>query len=105
MSAYYRPASPAVLRMIKWVVDAGERSNRPVSVCGELAGDPLGAALLVGLGVRDLSMSPVLIPRVQEVLSLLDSGRLVDAAEKALDCKTSDEVIDVLNRLKRKIDA
>ena len=105
VSAYYRPASPAVLRMIKWVVDAGERSNRPVSVCGELAGDPLGAALLVGLGVRDLSMSPVLIPRVQEVLSLLDSRRLVEAAEKALECKTSDEVVDVLNRLKRKIDA
>ncbi len=105
VAAYYRPASPAVLRMIKWVVDAGEQSNRPVSVCGELAGDPLGAALLVGLGVRDLSMSPVLIPRVQDVLSMLDSARLVEVASRALDCRTSDEVVDVLNRLKKKIDA
>jgi phosphocarrier protein FPr len=86
-------------------VDAGEQSNRPVSVCGELAGDPLGAALLVGLGVRELSMSPVLIPRVQDVLAMFDSARLVEVASRALDCKTSDEVVDILNRLKKKIDA
>jgi phosphotransferase system enzyme I (PtsI) len=105
VSSYYRPASPAVLRMIKWVVDAGERSNRAVSVCGELAGDPLGAALLVGLGVRDLSMSPVLIPPVQLVLASLDSGRLSEAAARALDCETAEEVADVLNRLKKRIES
>lgn len=105
VSSYYRPASPAVLRMIKWVVDAGERTNRAVSVCGELAGDPLGAALLVGLGVRDLSMSPVLIPEAQNVLRALESGRLVEMAARALDCKTAQEVVDLLNRLKKRIEA
>ena len=105
VSSYYRPASPAVLRMIKWVVDAGEKAKRPVSVCGELAGDPLGAALLVGLGVRDLSMSPVLIPRVQDALGALDSARLTDLAGRALDCETAEEVGELLNRLRKRIDA
>ncbi|MGH9443072.1 MAG: phosphoenolpyruvate--protein phosphotransferase [Thermoanaerobaculia bacterium] len=102
VAPYYRPASPAVLRMIKWVVDAGGDSNRAVSVCGELAGDPLGAALLVGLGVRDLSMSPVLIPQVQDVLGSLDSRRLADVAARALECRTAEEVTEILARLKKK---
>ncbi len=105
VSVYYQPASPAVLRMIKWVVDAGEQSGRPVSVCGELAGDPLGAALLVGLGVRDLSMSPVLIPEVRNTLAALDSRKLADLAARALACGSSAEVLDLLARLRKRIDA
>jgi phosphoenolpyruvate-protein phosphotransferase (PTS system enzyme I) len=104
VSPYYRPASPAVLQMIKWVVDAGEKSARGVSVCGELAGDPLGAALLVGLGVRDLSMSPVLIPQVQDALAVLDSGKLRELAARALDCSSHEEVADLLHRLRKRIE-
>jgi phosphotransferase system enzyme I (PtsI) len=105
VSPYYRPASPAVLRMIKWVVDAGAQSGRPVSVCGELAGDPLGAALLVGLGVRDLSMSPVLIPQVQDAIAKLESAKLEELAGRALACRSSSEVIELLARLKKRLDA
>jgi phosphoenolpyruvate-protein kinase (PTS system EI component) len=104
VSPYYRPASPAVLRMIKWVVDAAAGASREVSVCGELAGDPLGAALLVGLGVRELSMSPILIPPVQDALAKFDSGKLVHLADRALACRTAGEVSDLLARLKRRIE-
>ena len=58
----------AVLRTIAGIVAAGAASGVPVSVCGEMASDPLQAVVLVGLGVRELSMSPGAIPRVKAVL-------------------------------------
>ena len=66
VSALYRPLHPAILRMIRMVVDAGRARGRPVAVCGELAADPIGAAVLLGLGVTDLSVTPVAIPGVKE---------------------------------------
>jgi phosphoenolpyruvate-protein phosphotransferase len=92
VSAYYRPAAPAVLRMIKWTVDAARAGGRSVAVCGELAGDPIGACLLAGMGVRELSMSPVLIPRVDEALARFTSEELAALAADALACVTADEV-------------
>lgn len=92
VSAYYRPAAPAVLRVIKWIVDAARAAGRPLAVCGELAGDPLGACLLAGMGVRELSMSPVLIPKVDEMLARFSSEELAGLASDALSCETADEV-------------
>ncbi len=92
VSAYYRPAAPAVLRMIKWMVDAALGAGRPLAVCGELAGDPLGACLLAGMGVRELSMSPVLIPKVDETLARFAGADLAALAAAALACATAEEV-------------
>ena len=61
----YDPFHPGVLRMIKSVVDAGHAQNIPVSVCGEMAGDPLSALLLLGLGVDGFSMSPRALPEIK----------------------------------------
>ncbi len=83
VSALYEPLHPAVLRTIAGVVAAGAASGVPVSVCGEMASDPLQAVVLVGLGVRELSMSPGAIPRVKAVLRGIaadDARRLADAA-------------------------
>lgn len=102
VSNYYRPTSPAVLRMIKWVVDAGQASGKPVAVCGELAGDPVGVAMLVGLGVRDLSMSPVLLPKIQEICRRLETDRLEVLADKALECTEAIEAEEIFREyLKR----
>ena len=92
VAAYYRPAAPAVLRMIKWTVDAARTAGRSLAVCGELAGDPFGACLLAGMGVRELSMSPVLIPKVDETLARFSSEELAGLAADALACETADEV-------------
>lgn len=70
----YDAMHPAVLKALKMVVDAGIESGVPVSLCGELAGDPLGAVTLVGLGYRNLSMSSSNILRVKSVLRQIDSG-------------------------------
>ena len=62
----YQPLHPAVLRVIQEIVRAGEARRLPVSLCGEMAADPLQALVLLGLGVRELSMSPAAIPRVKD---------------------------------------
>jgi phosphoenolpyruvate-protein phosphotransferase len=104
-ASYYQPTSPAVLRMIKWSVEAGVATEHGVSVCGELAGDPVGAILLVGMGVRELSMSPVLIPQVQEACARFTLSKMEDLAERALACSDASEVAEMLNSAKRRIEA
>lgn len=66
----YQPLHPAVLTFISMTVRAGEEFNLPVAVCGELASDPFSAMVLAGLGVRELSMTPRLIPRVKQAMRL-----------------------------------
>ena len=68
VSSLYEPLHPAVLRTIAGIVAAGAAAGVPVSVCGEMASEPLNAVVLVGLGVRELSMSAAAIPRVKAVL-------------------------------------
>ncbi len=68
----YNPLHPAVLRLIQFTVEAALRARIPVSVCGEMAGDPRFTPLLLGLGIRDLSMAPVHLARVKQRLRALD---------------------------------
>jgi phosphoenolpyruvate-protein kinase (PTS system EI component) len=92
VSALYRPFNPAILRMIRGVVEAGEALGRPVAVCGEMASDPVGIGVLIGLQIRELSVTPVAIAAVKDSLSAIDSGRARAAAEKALNASESAEV-------------
>ena len=86
------PLHPAVLRLIAQTARAGERGGATVSVCGELAGDPLGALALAGLGVTTLSMSGPLIPAMKAMLRTVDLSQVRAAAEEALDLPTAAEV-------------
>jgi phosphocarrier protein FPr len=83
---------PAVLRLIRLTVDGASRQGRWVGVCGGIAGDPFGAALLTGLGVRELSMTPRDIPTVKARIRESELSELQILAKKALDCETADEV-------------
>lgn len=83
---------PAVLRAIKLVADAGAKAGKPIGVCGEAAADPAVAALLVGLGIRELSMSPAASPRVRRRVRGLDSRDAEALARAALACKGADGV-------------
>lgn len=67
-----QPLHPAFLRALKTITDAATAAKIPVSVCGELATDPAGAALLVGLGVNSLSCAPAFVPAIKHVLRKLD---------------------------------
>ncbi|ALE58401.1 phosphoenolpyruvate--protein phosphotransferase [Paraburkholderia sp. RL17-368-BIF-A] len=83
---------PAVLRMIKQTVDGARRHRKWVGVCGGLAGDPLGASILAGLGVDELSMSSRDIPAVKSRLRASRLDALQALARRALDCEDVDAV-------------
>jgi phosphoenolpyruvate-protein kinase (PTS system EI component) len=92
VSSLYRPLHPAVLRMVRSVIDAGRAFERPVAVCGELAADPTGIAVLVGLGIVELSVTPVAIAGVKDSLSTIDSESARALAERALDAAEAADV-------------
>ena len=78
-------AQPAVLRLIRLIAAGAAVHGRLVAVCGELAGDPAAAVLLVGLGVRELSMAPPLIAEVKQALRSVTLADAIAAAEQAVD--------------------
>jgi phosphocarrier protein FPr len=84
--------SPAVLNLINMTVQAADRNGIWVGVCGELASDPLGAAILTGLGVKELSMSVRAIPRIKAHLRKLSLTDAKILASKALVAESSEAV-------------
>ncbi|MCP2358698.1 phosphotransferase system enzyme I (PtsI) [Nonomuraea thailandensis] len=78
------PRQPALLELIALCAEAGRQAGKPVGVCGEAAGDPLLAPLLVGLGVTSLSMAPVCVPEVREALAALTLDECREQARAAL---------------------
>ncbi|EEG07370.1 phosphoenolpyruvate--protein phosphotransferase [Pseudogulbenkiania ferrooxidans] len=83
---------PAVLRLIQQTVDGARRHQVWVGVCGGLAGDPLGAAILTGIGVHELSMSPRDIPAVKARLRAATHSTLLELARQALECDSAADV-------------
>jgi phosphotransferase system enzyme I (PtsI) len=90
VSGRYQPLHPAVLRVIRHVVDSA--GGVPVSVCGEMAAEPLHALVLVGLGVRELSLTPVAIPRVKQAVRSVSECQARAAVRACLDVSTAEEV-------------
>jgi phosphoenolpyruvate-protein phosphotransferase (PTS system enzyme I) len=97
LSELCQPLQPPVLHAIAAVARAAERLGRPVAVCGEMAGDPTLALLLVGLGVRELSMSPASIPTVKERLAAYSSAALRTLAARVLQAATLEEARQLLD--------
>jgi phosphoenolpyruvate-protein phosphotransferase/dihydroxyacetone kinase phosphotransfer subunit len=83
---------PGVLRLIGLVCSAAHAAGKWVGVCGELAADPAAAEVLVGLGVRELSMSPAAVPRLKQVVRTLDAAAARAAAEEAVSARTAADV-------------
>ncbi|HKW54588.1 MAG TPA: phosphoenolpyruvate--protein phosphotransferase [Stellaceae bacterium] len=81
----YNPLHPAVLRLIQFAVEAALRARIPVSLCGEMAGDPRFTPLLLGLGIRDLSMAPSNIGRVKQRIRGLDMMAATRRARSIMD--------------------
>ncbi|HSD28358.1 MAG TPA: phosphoenolpyruvate--protein phosphotransferase [Vicinamibacteria bacterium] len=92
VSSLYEPLHPAVLRTLRRITEAAAAQGRPLSVCGEMAGQPVEAVLLVGLGFRSLSMAPSAIPRVKEALRAVRAADARSLAERCLGLSTSAEI-------------
>jgi len=76
VSHLYQPTHPAVLRSLKTIFEQSESNQKPVCVCGEMAGDPIYAALLIGLGARSLSASISRLPEIKHYIRLMNLGEL-----------------------------
>lgn len=88
----FRPHHPAVLRLLHHIIGAATKHRCPVTICGEMAGDPLGALLLIGLGITSLSMNSIEIPRMKRLFRQLRTADLKLLVARALQATTSEAV-------------
>jgi phosphotransferase system enzyme I (PtsI) len=88
-----QPLSPAVLRVLCRVIAACNKTGKPVTLCGEMAGQPSAFVLLVGMGLRSFSMSPAFIPTIKELTSHLSEENTQAIVKRALRLQTSAEVV------------
>ncbi len=98
VTSLYDPLHPAVLQLLKRIADAAAAAGKEASVCGEMAGDPFYAELLIGLGFRKLSMSPYFLPEVKRVVRAVDLREAQELAECVLSRPTSADVRRLLTR-------
>lgn len=104
VSYLYQPYNPAILRLIKNVIDASHKEGKWTGMCGEAAGDSIMAPLLVGMGLDEFSMSATSVLRVRSLMKRLDTAELADLVETAVNVNTSNEenqklVEDYMNQL------
>ena len=88
----YEPTHPAVLRLIKQIVDEGHKQKIKVGVCGEMGGDPVFAPLLLGLGIDSLSMAPTWIPSVKYIVRAMKMSEAKALAAEALTMRSPREI-------------
>jgi phosphoenolpyruvate-protein phosphotransferase (PTS system enzyme I) len=96
LAPLYNPFHPAVIRLLDHTGRAGRAAGIEVSVCGELAGNPLGVFLLLGLGITALSVAPSALPEVKKVVRTVPAGQARAAVQAALNAATPDDVIAIL---------
>ena len=96
VAGLFRPFHPAVLRLVARVISVGGRFGIPVSLCGEMAADPLAVPVLVGLGLEEFSMHPPALPVVRSLVRALSLREARRIAHKALALATAKEVEEYL---------
>jgi phosphotransferase system enzyme I (PtsI) len=99
----YHPADPAVLRLIRMVVAAGQAEKVEVNVCGEMSGETMYTPLLIGLGLRQLSATPRKLPEIKRVIRHLSIAEAEKIAREALRMETAREVTTFLREQLRRL--
>ena len=97
VAGLYDSLHPAVLRALQQIVDGAKAEKKPVSVCGEMAGDPAAAIILLGMGIDNLSMSAANLPRVKWVIRTLTRRRARSLLKEALKFEYAHAVRNYLN--------
>ncbi|WP_086349026.1 phosphoenolpyruvate--protein phosphotransferase [Candidatus Enterococcus clewellii] len=94
VSYLYQPYNPSILRLIKNVIDAAHAEGKWAGMCGEMAGDQTAVPLLVGMGLDEFSMSATSILKTRSLMKRLDTGKMAELADRALnECDTMEEVV------------
>ncbi|MFD2612329.1 phosphoenolpyruvate--protein phosphotransferase [Paenibacillus gansuensis] len=97
ISYLYQPYNPAILRMVKQVIDAAHAEGKWAGMCGEMAGDPTAIPLLLGMGLDEFSMSASSILRARTLLRSLSKADCEALAAEALNFDTAEEVVELVN--------
>jgi phosphotransferase system, enzyme I, PtsP len=99
----YEPLHPAVLRAIAATVRAGKKAGRPVSICGEMAADPVCALVLIGFGIDQLSMGSFYIPSIKRLVRSIDYSDAREMARKVLEMSSAQEIKGYLFGMMKKL--
>ncbi len=92
LSRLYNHFHPALLQLIKKVIETGEKFGIPVSMCGEMAGDPVAVPLLIGMGLRTFSAAHIVVPEIKNVIRNLSVDECTDLYSKVMHLETASEV-------------
>ncbi|KAF1296282.1 phosphoenolpyruvate--protein phosphotransferase [Enterococcus sp. JM4C] len=99
VSYLYQPYNPSILRLLKNVIDAAHAEGKWAGMCGEMAGDQTAVPLLMGLGLDEFSMSATSILKTRSLMKRLDTTKMAELAQRALDeCDTMEEVVELVNQ-------
>ncbi|MCX7878013.1 MAG: phosphoenolpyruvate--protein phosphotransferase [Ignavibacteria bacterium] len=96
VSHLYQKFHPSVLKAIKALVDGAASKGIPVNVCGEMSSDPCAVALLIGLGIKELSVEPISFLRIKNIIRQISYTHACEIAEKALQMNTENEIRNYL---------
>jgi len=99
VSKYYQNYHPSMFRLIGQTISAFNTAGKPVSVCGEMGGDPLAAAVLIGLGIRKLSMGLSSVPGIKKLITGLTIPQATALADRVLSCATESEVKQCIHEM------
>jgi phosphotransferase system enzyme I (PtsI) len=103
MASLYSPGDPAVLRLIDLVIKAAEKHRVEVNVCGEMSGEPLYTLLLLGMGLRQFSVTPHNIPEIKKIIRSVSLDEAKEVAQEALCLETARDVNNYLREQTRRI--
>ena len=92
VSHLYKPTHPAVLRSLKSIFEQSDSNQKRVSVCGEMAGEPIYAALLIGLGAKSLSVSVSRLPEIKHYIRLMNLGELKELINELMTLDQADPI-------------
>lgn len=98
VSYLYQPYNPSILRLIKQVIEASHKEGKWTGMCGEMAGDETAIPLLLGLGLDEFSMSATSVLKARRLLKGLSSTEMTQLAEKAMQCATVEEVVELVKQ-------
>ena len=99
----YEPTHPAIMTLIKHTIDVGHEHGIWTGICGEMAGNPLMAPLLVGLGVDEFSVSPTAVPLVKDAIRSITYSQAEELARAALSSASATEVIELCRQLTQEV--
>lgn len=101
VSYLYQPYNPAILRLVKQVIEASHKEGKWTGMCGEMAGDETAIPLLLGLGLDEFSMSATSILKARRQINGLSKNEMAELAQRAINCATQDEVKELVHRISK----